>query len=116
MSKKPLTIWFNDKGDMLTQSSSNYVSNLGNSTDKSELAQDFDDRMVFVQLREYYRKNTRIILKSTTTGREYSMFVDDFNKAHKAKKFIDLHLEGTWRFIKRSNGQAIILVLPQDHP
>jgi predicted ATP-grasp superfamily ATP-dependent carboligase len=112
VSKKPLTIWFNDKGDMLTQSSSNY----GNRTDKSEIAQDFDDRMQFVSLREYYRKNTRVILKSTTTGREYSMFVDDFNKAHKAKKFIDLHLEGTWRFIKRGDGQAVILVLPPESP
>lgn len=108
MSKGPLTIWFDDKGNMLTYSSYTAPHN----THKSEVAKDFDDRMRFVKIEEYRRKNTRVVIKSVTTGREYSMFTNDFNAAVKANQFIDSYLEGTWRFIKRSSGQAIILLLP----
>lgn len=108
MSKKALVIWFESNGNMLDQGYA-YTSNTYGY--KSEEAKDFDDRMVMVKLKEYYKKNTRVLLKSTTTGREYSMFVDDFNAALDKKKFIDLHLEGTFRFIKKGSGQAIKLVL-----
>lgn len=108
MSKKPLVIWFEANGDMLDQ-----WYNYGTSNPqgyKSEEAKDFDDRMEIVRLQEYYRKNTRVILKSTTTGRKYSMYVDDFNDALKKKKIIDLHIEGTFRFQKKSSGQTIKLL------
>jgi hypothetical protein len=111
MSKKPLTIWFEANGDMLDQGSGS--NSYGSTTYgwKSEEAKDFDDRMVMVKLQEYYKKNTRVLLKSVTTGRKYSMFVDDFNAALDKKRFINLHLEGTFQFIKRGSGQAIKLVL-----
>ena len=108
MSKKPLTIWFEQNGDMLDQGYT-YTNNAYGY--KSEEAKDFDDQLEMIKLQEYYKKNTRIILKSTTTGRKYSMFVDDFNAALDKKKFIDLRLEGTFRFIKKGSGQAIKLVL-----
>ncbi len=115
MARKPLTIWFDDKGNMLTQAGSWTANTASSRGYKSEEAKDFDDCMVLVRLNEYYRKNTRVVLQSTTTGREYSMFIDDFNKALAAKRFNHLHMTGTWRFIKRGEGQAIQLVL-EDKP
>jgi len=108
VSKKPLVIWFESNGDMLTQGYSYTNNTIGY---KSEEAKDFDDRMEIIKLKEYHKKNTRVILKSTATGRKYSMFVDDFNAAMDKKKVIDLHLEGTFRFIKKGTGQAVKLVL-----
>lgn len=106
MSKKVLTIWFDSKGNMLDQGS--YSNNYGH---KSEEAKDFDDSMEFIKLQEYRQKNTRVILKSATTGRKYSMFADDFNDVLLKKKINNLRVEGTFRFIKKGSGQAIKLVL-----
>jgi hypothetical protein len=78
----------------------------------AEIAKDFDDRMEYVELREYSRRSARVYLKSVSSGRKYSMFVTDFNKIILAKLFNDLHIEGTWRFTKVGSGQAIMLVMP----
>lgn len=106
MSKKQLTIWFDKNGNLLTQG---YENTYNQHT--SELAEDFHDSMQFLRIQEYHKKNTRIILRSVKSGRHYSMFVDDFNDAHFLNKFIDYHLTGTWRFIKKGTGQAVRLVL-----
>lgn len=109
-------IWFNDKGDMLDEAGRHddmlrYVSG-GHSTHKFEPAADFDDHMVFVKISEYYRRSTRIKLKSVTTGRQYSMFVDDFNNVVDAHRFVNNEIKGTFRFQKIGSGQSIMLVLP----
>jgi hypothetical protein len=108
MSKKALVIWFESNGNMLDQG---YSWNNNTYGYKSEEAKDFDDSMEFIKLQEYRRKNTRVILKSTTTGREYSMFADDFNIILEKKRVNNLRIEGTFRFIKKGSGQAIKLVL-----
>ena len=105
MAKKPLTIYFDDKGNMLDQDYSY------GGTSKSEIAEDFNDSMKFMRIREYRRKNSRAVLKSETSGREYTMFIDDFNEVLQKNLLIDLTITGTWRFLKRGSGQAIRLVL-----
>jgi hypothetical protein len=114
MAKKILTVWFDQNGDLLDQwyDYGGYANPYGY---KSEEGKDFHDRMEIVKFQEYARKNTRVILKSTVSGRKYSMYVDDFNDALLKKKVIDLHLEGTFRFQKKSSGQTVKLVL-EDTP
>ena len=112
MSKKgPLLVWFDASGNLLEQSYGNspYYTNQGY---KSEEAKDFDDQMEVVKIREYRRKNTRVLLKSTTTGRQYTMYADDFNVLLEKKAVQNLIVQGTFHFIKKSSGQAVKLVLP----
>jgi hypothetical protein len=111
MVKKPLLIWFDSNGNMLDQAYNNspYYTNYQRYV--SEEAKDFKDRMEVIKIKEYRRKNTRVLLKSTSTGREYTMYVDDFNEALANKRVIDLHLEGIFRFVKRGSGQAVQLFL-----
>lgn len=109
MSKKPLVIWFNQNGDMLDQGGYNPANSYGF---KPEDAKDFDDRMEYEKLYEFRRKSGRAYFRSVTTGRQYTMYLDDFDKLIKAKRFIDNQIEGTFHFVKRSSGQAIQLVLP----
>lgn len=107
MSKKELIVWFDSKGNMLDQGY-NYANNTYGY--KSEVAKDFDDSMKFLKIEEYRRKNARVLLQSATSGRKYEMFVDDFNDVLTKNRLQNLHIEGTWRFIKRGTGQAIQLV------
>lgn len=113
MAKKPLTIWFDDKGNLLDQvrpwmHNPQYGRNL-----KSEEAKDFDDRMIYVRLVDYSRNASRVDLKSASTGREYSMFLDDFDQVIKKGKLVGLEIVGKFRFVKKGSGQAIKLVLPE---
>lgn len=111
MARKPLIIWFDDKGNMLEHGDSRYANSTYYQNYKSEEAKDFDDRMTYVRLRDYTRGAARLYLQSAITGRTYSMFSDDFHDAIVAKRFVDNQLEGTFRFVKRGTGQAIQLVL-----
>lgn len=114
MSKKQLLVWFDQKGDMLDQAANmQWASNYGY---KSEEAKDFDDRMEYEKLYEFRRKSGRVYFRSTSTGRQYTMYLDDFHELIKAKRFNNNQIEGTFHFIKRSSGQAIQLVLPKDKP
>ncbi len=79
---------------------------------KSEEAKDFDDRMEFIEITDFYRGADRVKIKSVTSGRMYCMFICDFNDCLKAKRLIDNHLEGTFRFVKKGVGQGIKLILP----
>lgn len=108
MSKKPLVIWFESNGDMLDQGY-NYATNTQGY--KSEEAKDFTDSMELVKFREFYKKNTRAVFRSTISGRKYSMFVDDFNVLLEKKIVNNLQVTGTFRFLKKGSGQAIKLVI-----
>jgi len=113
MAKKQLVIWFDSKGNMLDQGAYNatWASNYGY---KSEDAKDFDDQMEFVKIQEFHQKSGRAYFKSTTTGRHYTMYLDDFTKLINAHQFINNRIEGTFQFLKKSSGQAVRLVLPND--
>jgi len=113
MAKKPLTIWFDDKGNLLDQvrpwmHNPQYGRNL-----KSEEGKDFNDTMMYVRLTDYGRNAARCDVKSASTGREYSMFLDDFHEVIKHGKFINNEINGTFRFVKKGSGQAIKLVIPE---
>lgn len=115
MSKKQLIIWFDNNGDMLSQAgTAANMARYGNH--KSEEAKDFDANMEYISIQSYYRKESRAIFKEVSTGRKYSMFLDDFDRAIKAKRFIDNRIEGTFQFLKKGTGQAIKLDLPKDKP
>lgn len=108
MPRKQLVISFDDKGDMTDQAVDQRWANQGY---KFEEAKDFDDRMEFVDLHEFYRRSGRAYFKSLRTGRKYTMFLADFNLLVKAKRFVDNQIEGTFTFVKRSSGQAIQMLL-----
>lgn len=110
MSKKgPLLMWFDATGNLLEQAYNWQNNTYGY---KSEEAKDFDDQMELIKIKEYRRKNTRVLLKSTTTGRQYTMYSDDFNVLLEKKQVQNLTIQGTFHFIKKSSGQAVKLVLP----
>lgn len=113
MSKKQLTIWFDQNGNLLEQAY-NWGANAATYGYKSELAKDFVDTMKVIKIQEYRRKNARVHIQSTTTGRKYFMFIDEFNKVLEKDRLHNLHIDGTWRFIKRSSGQALELLM--DNP
>ena len=108
MSKKQLVIWYDDKGNMTDQGGYSPQNSYGY---KCEDAKDFDDRMEYVKMSEFYRRSSRAYFKSLSTGRQYTMYLDDFNKIIQANKFQNNQIEGTFHFIKRSSGQAVQLVL-----
>lgn len=112
MSKKQLTIWFDQNGNMSEHSVVQHLA--AQYGYKSEEAKDFVDTMKVLKIQEYRRKNARVQLQSTTTGRKYSMFIDEFNKVLEKNRLHNLHIDGTWRFIKRSSGQALELLM--DNP
>lgn len=98
---KPLTMHFDNDGN-LTLAAWRGV--------RTEIAKDFQDRLEFLKL-DSGLGVARVHFQSTLTGRKYSMFIDDFNELILAKKFIDNQVEGTFRFIKRGQSQAIKLIL-----
>ena len=112
MSKKALTIWFDDKGNLLEQVGSWATNNqTWAATHKSELAEDFNDVMEYIRLVDYSRGSARVHLKSLNSGRVYSMFALDFHKIIIAKKFIDNRVSGTFHFSKKGSAQAINLII-----
>lgn len=111
MSKKPLEIWFDQKGDMLDQAYGWGPNN--HQGYKSEIAQDFTDKMEFIRIQDFHKKGARVYIRSISSGRQYSMYVEDFGATISAHKLIDNFMEGTWHFIKRGSGQAIELVIDE---
>ncbi len=112
MSKKVLTIWFDQNGNLSEHS---IVPHLAAQYGyKSEDAKDFVDTMKVLKIQEYRRRSARVQLQSTITGRKYSMYIDGFNKVLENNRLQNLHIEGTFRFLKRSSGQAIELL--EDKP
>ncbi len=115
MSKKALTIWFDDKGNMLSHGYGGHPQYAAQNNYKSEEARDFDDILEFSDIYDYSRGAARVHFISIHSGRKFSMFVDEFSKLIKAKHFINNRIEGTWRFTKRGTAQTIKLVLPEDN-
>jgi hypothetical protein len=112
MAKKPLTIWFDDKGNLLDQVRPWMHNPQYGRVPKSEEGKDFDDRMIYVRLHDG-RHAARCDVKSATTGREYSMFLSDFHDIITHGRLINGEIQGTFRFVKKGSGQAIKLVLPE---
>ncbi len=110
MNKKPLTVWFDDQGNLLT-----YASKWERKTyhAKSEEAKDFKDTMEYISMWDGGTNASRVKLKSAKSGREYTMFLDSFNEVILAKRFVDNAIDGVFRFLKRGQAQSIELVLPQ---
>lgn len=115
MSRKPLVIWFDDKGNMLSHGYGGHPQYAAQNNYKSEEAKDFDDILEFSDIYDYARGAARVHFVSIGSGRKYSMFVDEFSKLIKAKQFITNRVEGTFRFVKRGTAQSIKLVLPEDN-
>jgi hypothetical protein len=110
VSKKELTVWFDQNGDLLMQGYSYSTAVAASYGYKSEVAKDFHDTMKVLRIQEYRRKNARVHLQSITSNRKYYMFVDEFNEVIQKSLLRNLHIEGTWRFIKKGTGQALELL------
>lgn len=111
MSNKVLTVWFDVKGNLLDHAPhKRYASHLNY---LSEEASDFDDRLTYVEIAAWGGKAARVYLKSTRTGRQFSMFMDDFHNIIIAQRFNNNQIEGTFHFVKKGNAQAIKLLLPK---
>lgn len=102
--KKPLIIWFDDKGNLLDRS---YKWN--HSSNKSEEARDFSERLEFVKFDSYGAG--RADFKSISTGRHFGMFFDDFEDVIKNHLFNDNVIEGTFKFVKKGVAQGIKLII-----
>ena len=74
-NKKSLQVSFDASGDMHEshRSSSPY------SAVKLEDAVDFNDTMEYICMVDFNRRNSRVYVKSTVTGRKYSMFLENFD-------------------------------------
>jgi len=110
VSKKELTVWFDQNGDLLMQGYSYSPAVAASYGYKSEVAKDFRDTMKVLKIQEYRRKNARVHLQSVTSGRKYYMFVDEFNEVIQKNLIQNLHIDGTWRFVKKGTGQALELL------
>lgn len=104
MSKKPLKIYFDLNGNLLHGFYS-WVQRSGNYKE--------EDNRVFIDRMEYHGYGgSHIYFKSLMTGREYSMFMSDFDKMMKAKKMVDNIIEGEFTFTKKGRVQGFKMVLP----
>lgn len=99
---KPLTIDFDYNGNMRLRG--------GYSGARTEIAKDFEDNFEYLKM-DSGLGVARVHFKSLNTGRQYSMFIDDFNELILAKRFNNNQVEGKFRFIKRGQSQAIKLII-----
>lgn len=114
MSKKPFTMWFDSKGNLLSRAA-DYIKKRSHA--KSEEGVDFTDSMKFIMVNDGGSSTAgRAWFVSETTERKYSMFVDDFDRCIRANAFVNNHIEGTFKFVKRGLSQAISLVLEEEPP
>ncbi len=114
MSKKPLTVWFSSKGHLLSRAV-DWIRRQAHA--KSEEGTDFDDNMLYITANDGGQSTAgRVWFMSENTKRKYSMFIDDFDLAVRSNAFINNHIEGTFKFVKRGQSQAIALVLDQKPP
>jgi hypothetical protein len=107
-------MWFDSKGNLISRAV-DYIKKRSHA--KSEEGIDFKDSMKFIFLSIGGQSTAgRVWFESETTERKYSMFLDDFDIAIRANAFINNHLEGTFKFVKRGQSQAIALILEQEPP
>lgn len=55
--------------------------------------------------------NSRILFKSTKTGRKVSMFMSDFDEVIREKRFIDNHIVGLFCYCRKNIKQGVRLIL-----
>lgn len=101
MSRKLLTIWFDDKGNMIDRASTWKVSNPSQYHILSELGEDFDE--TFVYHRMY---GIKVVFRSKKSGRKFLMFLDDFGDALKLNKLQNNEISGKFRFTKKGQSQG----------
>jgi hypothetical protein len=107
-------MWFDKKGNLLSRAS-DYIK--GQTKAKSEEGNDFKDSMKFIRVVDGGQSTAgRVWFVSETTGRKYSMFLDDFDLAIRSDLFINNSVKGTFKFVKRGQSQAIALVLEKQPP
>ncbi|MGE3320552.1 MAG: hypothetical protein AB7I18_14785 [Candidatus Berkiella sp.] len=111
MSKKPLKIAFDDKGNLIDQVTSWMLNPQSNYVLKFEDAQNFKDELVYSKIVDYSRGSARVYFKSAVSGRKYSMFVTDFDDVIKAEAFQNNRITGEFRFVKRGSAQAVVLII-----
>lgn len=108
MAKKPLTMWFDDKGDMIERA---YDWIIKQRHGKSEEAKDFQDVMVYDHMSDGGNSVSRVYFSSDRTSRKYIMFLRDFDEIIKAGLFKDNRVTGTFRFLKKGQAQGIKLLV-----
>jgi hypothetical protein len=111
VSKKILSIAFDDKGNLIDQVTRWMLSPHSNYVLKYEDAQNFKDELVYDRIVDYSRGSARVYLQSANSGRKYSMFVTDFHDVIKAEAFQNNRIIGEFRFVKRGSAQAVTLII-----
>lgn len=98
---KPLVMGFDSRGNLELRSWD---------CAQTEIAKDFEDHFQYLKM-DNGTGVSRVYWKSIRTGREYSMFISDFDEIILAKAFVNNQITGTFRFVKRGQSQAIKLIL-----
>ena len=114
MSKKLFTMWFDPKGNLISRATDWIIKKVHA---KSEEGENFQDNLKFLNVNDGGTSTAgRTWFVSEKTGRKYSMFVDDFDKAIRSNLFVNNHIKGQFKFVKRGQSQAIALVLECEPP
>ena len=111
MSKSPLKIAFDDKGNLVDQVTSWMMNPASNYVLKFEDAKNFQDELLYEKIVDYSRGAARVYFRSVSSGRRYSMFATDFHDVIKAKAFVDNKVLGEFKMVKRGSAQAIVLII-----
>lgn len=113
MSKKNLTMWFDDKGNLLSRAA-DYLKKRAHAQSKE--GENFKDSMKFIHIYDGGQSAGRVWFESENSKSKYSMFVDDFDRVIRSNAFINNHVEGTFKFVKRGQAQGIALILENEPP
>lgn len=116
MSKKPITIYFDDKSNLVGKLHYYMITNPAHYNYKSEIAKNFTDHLDYVKIHDYHDHRSRVLFRSRTSGREYTMLVKDFHDVIINNKFIANEVLGEFEFVKRGNAQSIKLVIENSAP
>jgi hypothetical protein len=73
-----------------------------------------EDNRIFQDRLEYSGcSGSHILFTSLMSGRQYQMFISDFNKVMLAKKLVNNIVEGDFTFTKKGRVQGFKLILPK---
>lgn len=70
----------------------------------------FEDTLEYYGHQETDTGNSRILLKSLSSNKIYGMFMSNFDKIIKQKRFIDNKITGSFYFYKLDSRQSIQLI------
>lgn len=99
---KPLQISFDDKGNLISR-----VRGWRAPTMKTEENSVFDDKLEYVSYLSY--DSPKMKFKSLNSGREYVMFLSDFDDVLQGKLFVNNVVESKFTFCKKGMSQGIKL-------